>query len=334
MTPRPAVGRDRVGRIAGVLALVVGAAWSVGAVQAPSAAAQGCGPAPAGQVAVAVVVDDERQVSNRCVVVPDRTDGYQVLRAAGHQLRIESGFLCAIDGFPATGCANRPGFDGSYWRYFHASPGGSWAYSNVGGGGYRMPDRCAVEGWRWASAGSTNTPPSIAPPQVRCDLPTPTTSPPPVTAAPVAPPATQAPGGPGVLPSGGPPSDPSDGAAPPSGDEGGAAPSEQPGPSDPADPAAEGVGEAAVEGATDGRSDEQSEDSRGDDPDGADADGAGAGGDRGSDERALDASSSEGAGSPVGVVLAAVLVALLGGSAWWRARRRNAAVAGESAEGP
>ena len=182
----PVSGRPTVAAklLAAALLCAVGIG-PVALVGAGSAAAQGCGPAPVGRVAVAVVVDDGTGISQRCVVVDDRTDGYAVLRAAGHQLRIEAGFLCGIDGYPATGCGNRPGFDGSYWRYFHATPGGSWTYSSVGGGGYRMPPRCAIEGWRWTSTGSTDTPPRTPPPPVTCEAP-PVTAPPTVPGMPQA----------------------------------------------------------------------------------------------------------------------------------------------------
>lgn len=185
-----------------VVALVgVPATWAGGAGSEATAApaAQTCGPAPAGRVAVAVVVDDGvRSPSVRCVEVPERSTGYDVLRAAGHSLRIDAGFLCAIDGEPATGCANGPDFDGRYWRYFHASPGGPWTYSNVGGGGYRVPPRCAIEGWRFSGAAGTNVTPRVPPPAMQCEAPPTTAAPRPSQAPPPAPVPTAAPSRPPV----------------------------------------------------------------------------------------------------------------------------------------
>ena len=306
-----------------LVATVVTAACLV--VSTGDVAAQGCGPAPAGLVAVAVVVDDDQRVSDRCVVVPDRTDGYAVLRAAGHQLRIEAGFLCAIDGFPATGCANRPGFDGAYWRYFHATPGGEWTYSNVGGGGYRMPSRCAIEGWRWAESGGATMPPRTAPPQMTCEAPPPTAAPtvPPPTTPPAPAPTAAAPTG---RPGGAAPAASGDAATPPpsptpDGTPTGDAPVE--GAVDPDGPAADATGDAAGGTTTSSPGDAV-----------ADEDGSTARDD--ADERA-DAGravSTQGSGSPVGLVLAVLVVAVLGGGAYWRSRRGAAAATGESVEGP
>ena len=290
---------------------------------AGEASAQGCGPAPAGQVAVAVVVDNGNDVSERCVIVAERTDGYEVLRAAGHQLRIEAGFLCGIDGFPATGCANQSGFDGAYWRYFHASPGGPWAYSPVGGGGYRMPPRCAIEGWRWSAAGSTAAAPRVAPPRMTCEAPPPTAAPTvPAPPAATTPPAAVAPGGAGG------------GAAGSAGAGGGATPTEPGGPASDAAPSTTvAPGDTPVEGDPSARPEgtsttiDDDRDTGQDDPAASDdADG----------ERAAAAGDPVGAsgGSPVGLLLAGVVVVVLGAGAVWRNRRATSGAAGESVEGP
>ena len=298
-----------------VAVLATGATFvGLTAVAPDRAAAQGCGPAPSGQVAVALVVDDG--VSNpgqRCVVVGGRATGYDVLIAAGHTLRIEAGFLCAIDGVPATGCGNRPDFGGAYWRYFHATPGGSWAYSTVGGGGYRMPERCAIEGWRFATSASEALAPRIGPPPVTCE------------AAPVAPPATSPP--PTAAPPG-PASPPVVGA--------GEAPSEA-APAPPADtPSAPGptvVGETTVPAPADGANAttttlaEAADTAAGDDgARGERATSDGGVGEAGREERAAGATGAGNGGggsSALGVLVALVAVAGLGGAAWWRSRARR-----------
>ena len=205
----PAGRSSRAHRGGPIVALLAMGALSVPAfvAVAPPVSAQSCGPAPSDRVAVAIVVDDGAATqSQRCVEVVRSATGYDVLIAAGHTLRIESGFLCAIDGVPATGCGNRPDFGGAYWRYFHAPPGGVWTYSTVGGGGYRMPARCAIEGWRFATSATESVTPRIAPPSVTCEAPAVTSPPPTVPPATAAPPAASSGGtpiSPGAAPAAG-----------------------------------------------------------------------------------------------------------------------------------
>ncbi|MCB1256099.1 MAG: hypothetical protein KDB26_03290 [Microthrixaceae bacterium] len=151
--------------------------------------------APQGRLAVAVVVTfaDGTSPTVRCTNIRSGGSGFDALRSAGFSLRIESGFLCAIDGMPATGCANGSGFDGTYWRYFRAQPGGTWQYANTGGGyAIQTSSGCAVEGWTWSGA-STITAPTYSPGSITCSHTTTTTSPPPTTSSPTAPSTTRAP---------------------------------------------------------------------------------------------------------------------------------------------
>lgn len=71
---------------------------------------------PAGQKRVAVVIDfgttaDAPAGSTppapdvQCVVAPEKATSTQVLAATG-RIRAEGGFICAIDGYPATGCGD------------------------------------------------------------------------------------------------------------------------------------------------------------------------------------------------------------------------------------
>lgn len=285
--------------------------WSA----APGAGAQSCGPAPQGRVAVSVVVDDGAATpSARCVEVPERSTGYDVLVAAGHTLRIESGFLCAIDGVPATGCGNRPDFGGAYWRYFHAAPGGDWSYSSVGGGGYRMPARCAIEGWRFATSSNEQVAPRIAPPSITCEAP-PVTAPPATSPPATSPPASVAPpaGGDGgvVVP-------PVDGAAP------GATTSA------PTSTVTAGEADGGAEGSSTASTSEASvagsEAERAGAADSSDTDTPDGSEDAGS-------SGSSGGSSAVGLVLGLVLVAAVGGAAWWRARARRVGSSDQVSQG-
>jgi hypothetical protein len=86
-------------------------------------------------------------VQQQCVRVGSGETGSQLLDDAGHVLRFDSsGLLCAIDGYPATGCgvATKNGFQ--YWSYWHG--GRSWTYSTVGPDSYAVKAG-GVEGWRF-----------------------------------------------------------------------------------------------------------------------------------------------------------------------------------------
>lgn len=211
--PEPSTRRRLAGllvalAVVGPVALVVGAPAVAagpqsGAADPSPAAATGCGPAPTGKVAVMMVVDRGAGTpSARCVTVEQGATGLDALRAAGFSVRLDGGFVCGIDGVPATGCGNVPG--SPYWSYWHAPPGGDWTYSQVGAGGYRLPARCAIEGWVWSDTSSARVAPRLAPPPVACSTP-PTTLPsrggPSTTVPSLRPPSTTAPGtGPGAVP--------------------------------------------------------------------------------------------------------------------------------------
>lgn len=320
--PRSASWRFRragaaVVALAAVLGAVVGV--GVGALAPVDAAAAGCGPAPQGQIAAVVVVDRGSGAAARCATVGQGSTGLDALRAAGHDVRLDGGFVCAIDGLPATGCGNRPSEGSAYWRYWHAPPGGAWSYSQVGAGGYRLPSRCAVEGWVWSDSPSSNTPPSVGAPQVLCEAPTTTTAPP-TTARPAsAPPSTtgsaSAPSPAGTPPAAGS-SSASGGAAAP----GVAADSAA---SDPSVVAGSQGATAEVHDATTV-------------PDAAEApDGDGSTSSPEADVGTADDADGDrveaAAGSPVassgepappwGLAIGVLLIAGVGGGAWWRSRR-------------
>jgi hypothetical protein len=306
-----------------VAALLVVAAGTVVAagVDAPPADAAGCGPAPQGQVAVVMVIDrGTGSPSTRCAVVPQGSTGLDALRAAGHDVRLDGGFVCGIDGLPATGCGNRPDAGFAYWRYWHAAPGGAWSYSQVGAGGYRLPARCAVEGWVWSDSPSSNTPPSVP-------APTPTCEAPPTTAAPTLPPrpaptvpAPVAPTGGGAVPTSPPTTAaPGSGGAPAT--VSGAPPASVAGETTvPPDPALADVPSPEGAGAGEGEPSSSTDPDRGDgrpSAGGADADAETEG------ELAASAEGPSSSGAPWGVAVAVVLVAALGGAAAWRSRRRS-----------
>lgn len=150
--------------------------------------------AQSGRIAVGVVVvfGEGSAPAVRCGDVPKRGNGIDALRSAGFAPRIESGFLCAIDQVPSSGCATGSDFDGSYWRYFKVGAKGQWEYATVGAGErLGAADGCAIEGWVWSSSKGLAAPP-VAPSSVVCRHTVASTAPP-------APGTTQRPaGGPGA----------------------------------------------------------------------------------------------------------------------------------------
>ena len=204
-----------------------------GAVYAPTAATPDTAPtvtrarecasvhrAGAATVVVPVVVDmggvsDEAEVS--CISVATGSNDADVLSARAKLLGLPSpryavsGLLCAIDGYPATGCGQQSGTHYAYWAYFHG--GSSWTYAGEGPASWTV-SAGDVEGWRFEPQGSA-TPadppprspsdsetlcPASVPPTTTTTTPsstTPSTSP--TTTAAAA--ATGASGGPGGSPS-------------------------------------------------------------------------------------------------------------------------------------
>ncbi len=311
-----------------LLALVLGTALVVADPSPSPAAAAGCGPAPEGRVAVVVVIDHGAGApSSRCVVVDHGATGLDALRAAGHQVRLDGGFVCAIDIRPASGCGNVPG--SPYWRYWHADPGGEWIYSKVGAGGYRLPTRCAVEGWSWSDSPTSQVPPRVAAPRPTCEASPPTTASPVRPAAPVPPAAPSIPTGPGASPA--------PGAAPGSAgaNETGAATDPEPSgtagetPTTDVDGGGSGAGESDEADPDDG----QDEDVGGSDAPDAEDDGTEVGADEVDGELAADRSpgGAEGGSTPWGVLIAVILVAGLAGASVVRTRVRRHDAASPSA---
>lgn len=211
---RPRTGAARAARalLAGLLVTALPAAGLL--VAGPAAAA--------GAVCVGVVVARTPPASDdRCVRVPAGSTGLDVLvqraKAAGRPSPRFSGDgqVCAIDGYPATGCGVPDGNGGyRYWSYWTKSPGASsWSYSRVGAGGRTVADG-GMEGWAFQDGGAEQgtRPPERSHAQVCPASPSP--APKPSSAAPApsrtaaAPPATRAPA---------PPSTPAAGAPAPRG---------------------------------------------------------------------------------------------------------------------
>jgi hypothetical protein len=157
----------------------------------------------ASEVHIAVVVDSGSgsSVSAVCVPAGAQDNGAIVLATRASMLGTPqpryatSGLLCAIDGFPATGCGEPHNGHYSYWSYWHGR-GGAWSYANIGPATSRV-DPDVVEGWRWevnGSASPADPPPRVAP--VASAICKPAAAPPPTTAAPPAPATVNAAGAP------------------------------------------------------------------------------------------------------------------------------------------
>lgn len=310
--------------------------------------------AAAGRVAVAIVVvpGDGAVPVTRCVDLPTTANGIDALRGAGFTARIERGFVCGIDGIPATGCATGAGFDGSYWRYFRGGSDGRWNYASVGAGTrLERHDGCAQEGWVWSSEQKIS-PPQVPVADLGCAH-TPAETRPPTTTTSKVPPTTRpgtsgsssaagggaaGPGGPGAS---------TGGATRGSGGASGAGgttrpdnvsterPSTEPGAGnnspaespadgggaqqvDRSDPAADGVsGESGTEVSAGAPLADGAADDEGSRPEGRQGSGELAAVGAGPIDRATD-----GAGSPVGVLVALVLVAVIGAGAVVVGRRR------------
>jgi hypothetical protein len=135
-------------------------------------ASPGC-PAPAHLTKdriVVVVVADFGGVNGKvivtCVLAKAGESGAQVLQSQAALLRFpspryaESGLLCAIDGYPTSGCGTRSGGHYAYWAYWHG--GKRWQYANGGPGEWQV-SKGDVEGWRFEPDGSAT--PADPPPR-------------------------------------------------------------------------------------------------------------------------------------------------------------------------
>jgi hypothetical protein len=120
----------------------------------------------------------------------DPSSGLAALRATGHtttRAAQQPGyFLCRIDGKPANDPCQRTSPANAYWSYWHAKPGGSWTYSDLGPADYD-PKPGTVEGWAFGAG----KPPSSPPPRAAAS-PRPAASSPPPSRAPM-PPASPVP---------------------------------------------------------------------------------------------------------------------------------------------
>lgn len=119
---------------------------------------------------VTVVVDfshvDHGGLEAGCARTPP-SSGYDAMTRAGFQVTQPSrtpGFVCRIDGQPASDpCVNTPPVD-AYWSYWYSTDHKTWTYTSVGAWG-RTPPPGSVDGWSFTT-GTRPAPPGISPAQL------------------------------------------------------------------------------------------------------------------------------------------------------------------------
>ena len=149
-----AAGRKKTQRASELFSLGILAAGMVTAglvTAAPAGAAEGACSTANG---VTVVIDFQELgggVSTRCVT-GQVANGFEALAAAGlsYQTALRSpGFLCKIAGLPATEQCIQPSPTTAYWSYWLANRGGEWCYSTLGAGNI-SPLPGTVQGWSFS----------------------------------------------------------------------------------------------------------------------------------------------------------------------------------------
>lgn len=178
-----------------VVVLIIGLCSAIGSTVRVAGAVEGCsGETRDGTIRVVVVVDFGTQPgapttqTATCAVLAKGSTGGDLLEARAAILRSQkpryngSGLMCALDGFPSTGCGQMTPDGYLYWAYWTGTSG-SWVY----GGGNPFTRRLSdgdIEGWRFTlgSAGPQDPAPRTSPDRDRL-FPTvvsPTTMPAPV----------------------------------------------------------------------------------------------------------------------------------------------------------
>jgi len=145
-------------RVSALLLVTAAATLLPSAAQAaqPAQVPDGACTDPTGVTVVVDLTDLGGEIEVGCAVAP--ATGTAALQAAGFvDTRDASGLICAIDALPDPCPAT---FEGSYWSYWYATPGGEWQ-SYLEGSDTAVPAPGAVEGWRY-SDGSAG--PGIVPP--------------------------------------------------------------------------------------------------------------------------------------------------------------------------
>jgi hypothetical protein len=136
-----------------------------------------------------VVIDNGSSTSTRCAPAGGSAGSALQAVAAVTYVATQPGFVCRIDGYPTKAtdaCVGTPPAS-AYWAFFHASRGGSWAYSSQGVMSY-TPPAGSVIGFAFGSGGQPRTAPPAATatstPKATTSTPTPTSPPRTTTSSP------------------------------------------------------------------------------------------------------------------------------------------------------
>ncbi len=177
-------------RVVAAAALVLACATVLGgqAAGAQSGIPQGCTDA----TGVTVVVDFGPSLGGKvavgCAEQPVAT-GLDALGKAGFdvtQVLRQPGFVCRVDGQPASdACITTPPVT-AYWSYWYRAPASAaWVYSSLGAAN-RTPPAGSIEGWAFAAStdGSAPSPPRL--PATGASSGSPGSAPPPTSAPPAA----------------------------------------------------------------------------------------------------------------------------------------------------
>lgn len=193
-------GRALLGACAGLVLVVVlaGPAALAGTSVGQTAFGTTDCASAADQAHVGLIIDFGDQLyaqappstTDQCVAGPGST-GLTLLIKGGHTYRpgTDPSFVCAIDGYPATGCGVHNA-DGTYdfWSYWRG--GSSWTYSGVGAN--RTLADGQVDGWHFVRGHALASDPPPGPMSTGVCPETTITTPAPTTVDPTAP------GGPGL----------------------------------------------------------------------------------------------------------------------------------------
>jgi hypothetical protein len=127
-----------------------------------------------GQVCEGIVLDDGNgsAAAVQAGQVASGTSDLEALSAAGDTVvQNDSGLVCAIDSYPANGLANctaTSGGDYYYWSYWSGDPyTNTWTYAEIGPSEHTVTDgQTYVQGWRYQDPGPSGpsaTKPSVTP---------------------------------------------------------------------------------------------------------------------------------------------------------------------------
>ena len=167
-------------RLVAVTGLVV-----AGGLTLPGGAAQAA--ACSGTSGVTVVIDYGSSSSTLCA--EDHSSAGAVLASVAQVAYVPmygQGVVCKINDVPASQTCQRMPPASAYWAFFHASRGGSWAYSSSGVADYD-PAPGSVIGFAFGSGAA----PSSAPPAATASTPKPSPKPSPSPSSSSKPPAAK-----------------------------------------------------------------------------------------------------------------------------------------------